>query len=223
MSFFERLHYDVRVHIYTFLALSPLSPLSTEAADLEFSCRAVLQELREEAVKPAKQLLADIEARTRESVHRGARVSRFAEDDAQLRHLTVHLPIEVIEYLGRETPYVALREDLILPLMALRIDNATLLFHAEGGAQIKIHGQQHDLIEDERADRIRWYMHFRLYKMLEAIQTICRRCNPWLWPALGRITTKNLTMITPYKRNASLWLGTSVQQTAQSQPLTALR
>jgi hypothetical protein len=73
-SFSKWLPYDVRAQIYTYLSLPPFS---LEATSLALSCRAALQELHDEAVKPTDDFLADLESRTRENVHKNVSVPRI--------------------------------------------------------------------------------------------------------------------------------------------------
>jgi hypothetical protein len=75
-SFFNWLPYDVRAQIYTYLSLLLFS---FETTGLALSCRAALQEVHNEAVKPTNDFLADLESRTRENVYNNVSIPRIMQ------------------------------------------------------------------------------------------------------------------------------------------------
>jgi hypothetical protein len=125
--FFEHLHYDVRVIIYSFLDLPPISMVGV---GFGLSCHQALAEIEYCAVSQMNDRLQNI--RRISSIKLGAVIGipTFATSATfnMLKEVTVELSFDFVHDLNRQT--MAVPRQLIFPLLSMRLDRLRLLYRA---------------------------------------------------------------------------------------------
>jgi hypothetical protein len=125
--FFEHLHYDARVIVYSFL---DLPPISMEGVGFALSCHKALAEIEYIAVSQMNDYLQNI--RRISSIKLGAVIGMptFATSAtfSMLTEVTVELRFDFVHDLNRQT--MAVPRQLIFPLLSMRLDRLKLLYRA---------------------------------------------------------------------------------------------
>jgi hypothetical protein len=125
--FFEHLHYDARVIVYSFL---DLPPISMEGVGFALSCHEALTEIEFCAVSQMNDYLQNI--RRISSIKLGAVIGMptfgTSATFSMLTEVTIELPFDFVHDLNRQT--MAVPRQLIFPLLSMRLYRLRLLYCA---------------------------------------------------------------------------------------------
>jgi hypothetical protein len=136
------------------------------------SCRAALQELRDEAVTKFSTFLAAIQTTTRQITGSEVSIPKvYAEIPfTALQYVTIHLPLDTICRPPKE--FEDISRHIIMPLLFLRLESLTLLYQSKGQGKLNILIHEDDsseLTASDCADSLCTYMLFRMGSIMRQI------------------------------------------------------